>query len=978
MGFRTLFKAGLHLGRRRIFPIIVTLFLALFVFGGLWGQSIRETDEFNYITELFYSPTVDLHELWEELVAFSTRWGNSEYDEYVRYLKAHVALRLGEIELSGQLFEELLSQDVYPDILPDILLNLAIVKYQQNLFPASLVLLDELEDLAVHPWYDYQARMWRGRVKALQELWFSAAEEFRKALEFDPNETRFDYYKVLLALGRDETAAAILDSLSSSDPDWENYQGAWLDRLLTDGLYQDFDSHLAALDTELVQTPVFVLLKARKAILLQDYQDAREIMNNLEDNGETGLFYHALLLRQEGNLGAADSIFRLIQGSSDPDLAVLSYFERLKIIYDKNPESAIQQLQDYLDKRQDKQGEALQLLGEFLFGTGDHLKALRAFIEASNHILPAASQEKNQILVARSYDAIAQEKLCAETCNRYLNSHPQGIYRDQAFYYLAKNSSDDSDLAKLNYQRLLKDYPDSQFANSARFALGEIHFYASEYPQAIELYKTVVPTGQNQAVLWLRLAQAYYFAKDLDGAKAVLDGALEAETDFEAALLKAGIAFSKKDFEASLNLFSHADSLASTQQQHSEAKSYLAYTLYTMGRHEEASQLFLELAESGDNGDIYLYQAAKSAAQGKKWNSALEIYDRWLDEFPDSDLFLNVLADIAVANFNLGNYSESLSGWLNILRRFTSNTFVPEEDRPLLAEVFTGIETSSRKLKGHEHIDEISQLIDSFKSDYIKFELEYILVKLYANAELWAELLREAGQFRQSLDLPTHRQNEFDSLLLQSLLRLNRLGEADSLAVELHERAPSQELMLQWAELAEMGGDTELAQERYFKAFELGPEDGIWLSLLDLSSQNQWLDFPELWELGSSWQELHPQAYLHRLAYLFESGSLDQATALADSLLDSQSNPWIRANAEIWLGKAILEKGDAASARRTFQRIRLLWQEFPDVHGLACYYNVLSLIALDEMQEARLALAEYSQYLQADQLEHLQTLLQEP
>ena len=56
-----------------------------------------------------------------------------------------------------------------------------------------------------------------------------------------------------------------------------------------------------------------------------------------------------------------------------------------------------------------------------------------------------------------------------------------------------------------------------------------------------------------------------------------------------------------------------------------------------------------------------------------------------------------------------------------------------------MAEVFTGIETSSR-LKGHEHIDEISQLIDSFKSDYIKFELEYILVKLYANAELWAEL----------------------------------------------------------------------------------------------------------------------------------------------------------------------------------------------------------------------------------------------
>lgn len=976
MGFKTLFKARLNFGRGRCLPIILTLFFALIVFGGLWGQSIREMDEFNYITELFYSPGADLEELWEELDVFSTRWPQTEYDEYIRYLKANVALRLGEIEHSGQLFEELLSQDVHPDILPDILLNLAIVKYQQSLFPTSLELLNDLENLAVHPWYEYQAKLWRGRVKAMQELWFSAAEELRKALEYDPVEAKFDYYKVLLALGRDESAASILDSLSTSEPDWENYQGAWLDRLLTEGLYDDFDAYLAELEPELSQTPVFGLLKARKALLVQDFPSAREIMNDLVDYGETGLFYHALLLRDEGNLGAADSIFRLIQVSFDPDLAVLSYFERLKIICENNPESAIQQLEDYLDKRQDKQGEALHLLGEFFFGMGEHMKALRAFIEASNHLLPTAQQEKNQILIARSYDAIGQEKICVESCNRYLNSHPQGLYRDQAFYYLAKNSGEDVSLAKLNYQRLLKDYPDSQFASPASFALAEIYFYESEYQQAIELYKNVVPTEENQSVLWLRLAQAHYFAQDIDGAKAVLDESLEAETDFEAALLNAGIAFSKKDFEQALTLFSAADSLAVSGEQHTEAKSYQAYTLYTMGRHDEASQMFLELAESGDNGDIYLYQAAKSAAQGKKWLRALEIYDRWLDEFPDSDLFLNVLADIAVANFNLGRYSESLSGWLNILRRFTSHSFVPEEERPLLAEVFTGIETSSRKLKGHEHIDEISGLIDNFKSDYIKFELEYILVKLYANAELWAELLREAGQFRQSLDLPTHRQNEFDSLLLQSLIRLNRLEEADSLALELHERAPSQELMLQWAELAELGGDTELAQERYFKAFEMGPEQGIWLNLLELSSQNQWQDFPQLWELGSNWQELHPQSYLHHLAYLFESGNLEEASALADSLLDTQSNPWIRANAEIWLGKAILEQGDAASARRSFQRIRLLWQEFPDVYAQACYYSVLSLIALDETQEARLALAEYSQYLEADQLEHLQTLLQ--
>ncbi|MCB5223533.1 MAG: tetratricopeptide repeat protein [Candidatus Cloacimonadaceae bacterium] len=977
MGSSKFFTHKPHRRLGNLFPAVLTLVFALFIFGGLWGQSIRETDEFNYITELFYSPDADSEELWEEIEAFSNRWPDSPYDEFISYMKANMALRKGDIDQSGLIYEELLSRDVHPAILPDILLNFAIVKYHQSLFPTALELLDDLETLAPHPWYEYQAKLWRGRVKAMQELWFSAAEEYQKALAIDAEEARFDYYKVLLALGRDETATAILDSLSTGDPDWEDYHGAWLDRLLTEGRYEDFETHLDSLDALFTNTPVFGLLRTRKALLIHDYDSARLVMDNLEDSGEIGLFYHALLLEQDGNLGAADSIFRFIQISSDPDLAVLSYFERLKIIYEKNPESAIHQLQDYLDKRQDKRGEALHILGQFRFNAGDYLGALKAFIEASNHILPVAIAEKNQILGARCYDALGQTKLCVETSNRYLNSHPQGIYRDQAFYYLAKNSPEEPELAKLNYQRLLRDYPDSPFANQARFALAEIHFYASEYKRAIELYQDVVPSEENQAVLSLRLAQAHYFDRDIAGAEAILEENPELDEDFETALLRAGIAFSKKDFEQALKLFSEARSISSTPQQNTEARSYEAYTLYHMGRHGEASQVFLELADSGENADIYLYQAAKSAAQGKQWLRALEIYDRWLDEFPDSELFLNVLADIAVTNFNLGRYGESLSGWLNILRRFTSNTFVADEDMPLLAEVFTGIETSSRKLTGYDHIEEISQLIDSFKSDYIKFELEYILVKLYANAELWAELLREASQFRQSLDLPSQRQNEFDRLLLESLMRLNRLEEADSLAIEIHERAPSQELMIQWAELAEMAGDTELAQERYLKAFQMAPEAGIWLSLLDLSAQNHWLDFPNLWELGAEWQELHPQSHLQRLGYLFETGNLDEASALADSLLDSQSNPWIRAHAEIWLGKALLEKGEAAAARRAFQRIRLLWQEFPDVHAQACYYSVLSLIALDELQEARLALAEYSPLLDSEQLSHLETLLQE-
>ena len=54
MGFRTLLKPT-PFGAETHLPHYRNALLALFVFGGLWGQSIRETDEFNYITEFSQS-----------------------------------------------------------------------------------------------------------------------------------------------------------------------------------------------------------------------------------------------------------------------------------------------------------------------------------------------------------------------------------------------------------------------------------------------------------------------------------------------------------------------------------------------------------------------------------------------------------------------------------------------------------------------------------------------------------------------------------------------------------------------------------------------------------------------------------------------------------------------------------------------------------------------------------------------------------
>ena len=963
-GFRSLPRFSLVL-------IILMLFAA-----ALPAQPVREDDDFAYIVELYYSGDAYLDEVSAELEVFGNRYPDSNYSQYILYLKGNIALKRGEYDLSSNIYKDLLQQELHPDILADIQLNYAITNYYRSDYPKCLKLLDELERFAVHPWYLYQVNVWRGRIKARQELWFSAAEEYQKALAVNVAEVRFDYFQTLLALEREDQVTAILDTLSASSSDYMQFHGAWLDQLLSEGRYTEFEEHAAALDSLHSSSSVLTLLRTRKALELGESLDTKIWLELQTEPSDLATFYRALLLKQNGYIGPADSLFKSLLHSPEGDIAVQAYLERLKGLRKTDPASATNQLEKFMEDPRFRCGDTHFLLGEFKMADGEYLGALHNFIEATNFRLDVPTAERVQILAARCYYEIGQPELSSEACNRYLNNYPDGRYRDLALFFIAKSQTlpENARLARLNYEKLLREHPDSAWAIEARFELSELHFLASEYPEAEALYQSLADSGTEHTGFKLRLAQTYFYQDKYAEASQIISSDLDPSTDFEAALLQGGISFSQKDYENALDTFTMAGDLAITPSQKTEALSYQAYTLYYLKRYAEASKLFQDLSRDSLNADIYLYQAAKAAAAGRNWVRALELYDRWLDEFPESDYFLSVLADIANTNFNLGRYSESLTDWLNILKRFTNNTYVEDADRPLLAEVFTGIETCSRKLRGTEHIDTIANMIDSFKSDYIKFELEYILVKLYADAELWEDLLREASQFRASLGLPRQRQNEFDQLLLQSLIKLNRLEEADSLATMIQEEDPSRGVLVQWAELAELNGKPEIALERYQRAYAISPDADVWLRMVELSAANNWPEFDTIWKSGSQFQADHPQTQLLRVEYFFHTGSLADAKALADSLLDSQTNPWIRAGAEIWLGRISLEQGDYHSARRGFQKIRLLYQDFPEVHSEACHYYIISLVKLGETHEARLALTEYRHLfsdVQADEIEAL-------
>ncbi|NMD13323.1 MAG: hypothetical protein GYA77_07195, partial [Candidatus Cloacimonetes bacterium] len=300
-----------------------------------------------------------------------------------------------------------------------------------------------------------------------------------------------------------------------------------------------------------------------------------------------------------------------------------------------------------------------------------------------------------------------------------------------------------------------------------------------------------------------------------------------------------------------------------------------------------------------------------------------------------------------------------------------------EEELALLNEVFTGLELAARRSGAPDDVGQISAMLEMVHSDYLKFEIEYLLVKLYANSQLWDDLLQEAARLRDSLGLQDPRRQDLELMMAQSLIELDRYAQADSLLGMIQASSTNRESLLKWADLASLTGNGELAMQRYLQAWEQQSEAALWLKILDLSAKMDYLRFEELWDLGNAYLETQPQARLHRINHLLFQKNHPAAQAEANQILDTQIDPWLRAQAEFILGRIAYENGDFASALSSFRKVRLIHADYPDLVQNSNFYYILCLIKTGARQEAVLSLAELRDTLKQEQLQSIDIMLAE-
>ncbi len=672
----------------------------------------------------------------------------------------------------------------------------------------------------------------------------------------------------------------------------------------------------------------------------------------------------------EGDNARADQLFSRLVKDAEPELRVLSFLERLKIIFQSQPLDAMRQLGDFVDnpKNQIARAEQLYTMGYFAFQQGDYAEALKHLAVARTESTSRIQVAEIDIRIARSWLLAKDHPRALQSFNRYLNLYPNAKDRHTALYYLGYLYFEGKDytMAVRAFNQLIQEHPGSSFAPSARFYLAEMDYYLANYNQALTAFQGILRAEPQNSYAALRVAQIYYYLGSYGDAENSLAGL---SASYDSLILQGHINFNRKDYAEALKYFGQAEKATDSELRITEAKSYRALCLYQMKRFDEATQLYLQLYQGKESPDTYLYLGGKSAYAAGDYHLALRLFDQFVDTFPDSQYFLPVLADIANSYYNMGNYHQALSDYQSIMLRFRNVSQIDASDQALLGEVFTGIELSLRRLDDPTLAYEVAQLADTFQSEFIRFELSYLVLRIYAEGEQWNEVLLSAEKLRE--DFPEQSRLDVELLMGQSLLKLNSPEEADSLLDALYEDTQDLRALMAWAEVDLQLGDYEAALTKYQRALELEPGAALWHQALQASVAADYLRFEEIWEQGAVYVDQLPQARLLRLSQLIDEARYTEAEPWADSIINESPNPYDHATAFYYKALMLYENEQYDAAITGFKKTLILFPDYEDISGLCAEHVILSYLALGARKEAEMHLWDYSSLLSEAQLQKI-------
>ena len=792
-------------------------------------------------------------------------------------------------------------------------------------------------------------------------------ELFENALKFkDDPQIYPPLIRSLLKSGKVEIAGqklSIIQNKPGAETWWEQSSIFYMQFLIDQGSYAYALEHCYGLiKPESQYYPDYAQLMATACFETGDFQKALALLESIENPDDASMYYMALAYFNTGKTSDAKPVFDLLSEESEQkDIRANSLFYLAKIEGEKSLIASNRMLESFIAEYPDNKfvSAARYQLGVNAYREEDYPKANQMLKKAMTDDLDAMSREKARFMIAETDFLLNRLDDALAGFSDYLKTYPSGRFRDEAIFKsgLIRFQKREFRMAKIDFEKLLNDYPDSGKSGMANFYLGEIALNLSKGDQALSYYLTASKGDADQATVFERIARIYFNEKRYNEALASLQNIPQQDApDFTKALLSGDIHFAQKSYSKALDAYKTANQAASDETEKEQARSRMAWTYYQLRDYDKATSLYNDLSASSADRSKFLLLAARAAFSADDFVSAADYYQQYLENAPDGEDKYKATLGIADSYYNLGNYQRALPYYRRLI--------YPSVPQTWFKSALDGLKWCARQSDEIDFVREIDTL--SNREGGISFKGRLLQAK--------AEALAAEGRYAEAIQtcetiLDRHfgytGSREVRLLLAKCYTETGRYADAEKVFSELNELGEkSESLLYDWAQLKQKQNDNIAAIMKLTEASKISHEARIWLELLRLQQSENHPAFNRTYDNFMTFTTglNKEKAELVWIRYQIENDNPGMIEPVIENLLKSQHKE-IRASAQYWKGFILFNKDQYEEAISELLRVRYLYPEIEDVKIQAEYLACFAYIELREDAKAKERFEIIKEYL---------------
>ncbi len=426
-------------------------------------------------------------------------------------------------------------------------------------------------------------------------------------------------------------------------------------------------------NTEVSRRSIYRLGETR--YLDGQYAEAVEVLAPLLSKKDTpaplrngAAFYSAKSLVEQKKWSDAEKILEPVSKSANlEDLApyILELMGRIYRVQSKKKEAlAVWEEAMKLKVPDSLSVDILLQIASLRLETGDPKGALAAYTELENHPLSQEYAPAAAVGFLRAAYQSEQYKRITDVDQKWYQSVPEE-YRAEASYLIgsAHRRSFQWEPAIAWFEKNLKEFPDSPYAESAAY-------------EALACYGAVNEEKQLQSA-----------------GKAFLAAHPASTLAMNVHFLVAESCFKEKQYAEALAHYEEVSQKTDHADMKTDAFYKKAWCLQNLDRKDKAQSAFVEFADlypKNENADDALYMAATVASEQARWDDAVKLLTRLIDQYPQHP-FTAATFELAMAQGRLKDFASMEKNLTVFLQKF------PRHGRQYEADYWLGWIATQRK-----------------------------------------------------------------------------------------------------------------------------------------------------------------------------------------------------------------------------------------------------------------------------------------